>query len=48
MNQCLRFQWNVHPNVVFTPSIGHLNPLTCKEIVATFLSSEPASYVDVI
>ncbi|XP_011690792.1 PREDICTED: hydrocephalus-inducing protein-like [Wasmannia auropunctata] len=46
MNQYLRFQWSAHPNVVFTPSIGHLKPLTCKEIVATFLSSEPAIYVD--
>ncbi|XP_014477569.1 PREDICTED: hydrocephalus-inducing protein homolog [Dinoponera quadriceps] len=42
----LRFQWDEHPNVVFTPSIGHLKGLTCKEIVATFLSSEPANYVD--
>ncbi|EFN85831.1 Hydrocephalus-inducing protein [Harpegnathos saltator] len=44
----LRFQWGAHPNVVFTPSIGHLKSSTCKEIIATFLSSEPASYVDVI
>lgn len=47
MSQCLRFQWSAHPNVVFTPSIGHLKSLTCKEIVATFLSSEPVIYVDV-
>lgn len=44
----LRFQWSAHSNVVFTPSIGHLKSLTCKGIVATFLSSEPASYIDVI
>ncbi|KAG5334606.1 HYDIN protein, partial [Acromyrmex charruanus] len=46
INQYLRFQWSAHPNVVFTPSIGHLKPLTCKEIVATFLSSEPTIYID--
>ncbi|KYQ52600.1 Hydrocephalus-inducing protein [Trachymyrmex zeteki] len=46
VNQYLRFQWSAHPNVVFTPSIGHLRPLTCKEIVATFLSSEPTIYID--
>ncbi|XP_011879966.1 PREDICTED: hydrocephalus-inducing protein-like [Vollenhovia emeryi] len=46
MNQYLRFQWGAHPNVVFTPSIGHLKSLTCKEIVATFLSSGPVTYVD--
>ncbi|KYN44368.1 Hydrocephalus-inducing protein [Trachymyrmex septentrionalis] len=46
INQYLRFQWSTHPNVVFTPSIGHLIPLTCKEIVATFLSSEPTIYMD--
>lgn len=47
-NQHLRFRWSANPNVVFTPSIGHLKPLACKEIVATFLPSEPANYVDVI
>ncbi|XP_036144321.1 LOW QUALITY PROTEIN: hydrocephalus-inducing protein [Monomorium pharaonis] len=48
MNWYLRFQWSSHPNVVFTPSIGHLKPQTYKEIVATFLSSEPTIYIDVI
>ncbi|XP_072764383.1 hydrocephalus-inducing protein homolog [Anoplolepis gracilipes] len=46
VNRYSRFQWNTHPNVVFTPSIGHLQPMTYKEIVATFLSSEPVNYVD--
>lgn len=47
-NRYSRFQWNVHPNIVFTPSIGHLQPMTCKEIIATFFSSEPVHYIDVI
>ncbi|KAM0731376.1 Hydrocephalus-inducing protein [Formica fusca] len=46
VNRYSRFQWNAHPNVVLTPSIGHLQPMTCKEIVATFLSSEPVNYID--
>ncbi|XP_039306783.1 hydrocephalus-inducing protein homolog [Solenopsis invicta] len=46
MNRYLRFQWSAHPNIVFTPSIGHLKPLIHKEIVATFFSSEPVIYVD--
>ncbi|XP_015436069.1 PREDICTED: hydrocephalus-inducing protein-like [Dufourea novaeangliae] len=39
-----RFQWNAHPNIVFVPSIGHIKFQTCKEIVATFLASEPVNY----
>ncbi|CAL7939802.1 unnamed protein product [Xylocopa violacea] len=39
-----RFQWNVHPHVVFVPSIGHIKYLTSKEIVATFLASEPTNH----
>ncbi|KAG7200298.1 hypothetical protein KM043_017763 [Ampulex compressa] len=41
-----RFQWDAHPNVIFIPSVGHLKGMTRKEITATFLSSEPMSYVN--
>ncbi|XP_011501682.1 PREDICTED: hydrocephalus-inducing protein homolog [Ceratosolen solmsi marchali] len=36
-----RFELNSHPNIVFTPSAGHLAPCIFKEITATFLASEP-------
>ncbi|XP_017794375.1 PREDICTED: hydrocephalus-inducing protein homolog [Habropoda laboriosa] len=42
-----RFQWSVHPHVVFVPSIGHIKYLTCKEIVATFLAAEPTNHLNV-
>ncbi|XP_017761798.1 PREDICTED: LOW QUALITY PROTEIN: hydrocephalus-inducing protein-like [Eufriesea mexicana] len=42
-----RFQWSVHPHVVFVPSIGHVKYLTCKEIVATFLASEPTNHENI-
>nr|XP_012152505.1 PREDICTED: hydrocephalus-inducing protein homolog [Megachile rotundata] len=41
-----RFQWSVHPHVVFMPSIGHIKYQTCKEIVATFLAPEPTNHTN--
>ncbi|XP_043251741.1 hydrocephalus-inducing protein-like [Colletes gigas] len=41
-----RFQWSEHPNVVFVPTIGHIKFLTCKEVIATFLASEPTNHVN--
>ncbi|XP_031371258.1 hydrocephalus-inducing protein-like [Apis dorsata] len=36
-----RFQWGLHNHVVFEPSTGHVKYLTFKEIVVTFLATEP-------
>nr|XP_031837905.1 hydrocephalus-inducing protein-like [Nomia melanderi] len=41
-----RFEWNAHPNLVFVPSIGHVKNQTCKEIVATFLGTEPINHAN--
>ncbi|XP_076237948.1 hydrocephalus-inducing protein-like [Calliopsis andreniformis] len=41
-----RFQWSVHPNIVFIPSMGHVKYLTYKEIVATFLAAEPTDHIN--
>ncbi|XP_069696767.1 hydrocephalus-inducing protein-like [Periplaneta americana] len=38
-----RFEWESHPNILFTPTVGHILPSTTKDIVATFLSSEPVN-----
>lgn len=35
-----RFEWTSNPNVVCTPSVGHLAPNNFKELTATFLASE--------
>ncbi|XP_043487241.1 hydrocephalus-inducing protein-like [Polistes fuscatus] len=44
LNRCFRFQWTAHPNVVFVPSIGHLQHSTSKQITATLLESEPKKH----
>lgn len=36
-----KFQFKSISEVTFTPSVGHLRPLTRKEIIATFMSVEP-------
>ncbi|XP_046822171.1 hydrocephalus-inducing protein-like [Vespa crabro] len=41
LDRCFRFQWTAHPNVVFEPSIGHLQHSTSKQVTATLLESEP-------
>ncbi|XP_033221021.1 hydrocephalus-inducing protein homolog [Belonocnema kinseyi] len=42
-DRCFRFEWSQHPNVVLTPTIGHVGPCRSKEIVATFLAVETTS-----
>ncbi|KAI4504415.1 hypothetical protein M0802_000886 [Mischocyttarus mexicanus] len=44
LNRYFRFQWTAHPNVVFVPSIGHLQHSTSKQITATLLESEPKKH----
>lgn len=39
-----KFQFKTIPDISFTPSVGHLKPQSKKEIIATFLSSEPVSF----
>lgn len=46
-DRSFRFQWSVHPYVVFEPSVGHIKYLTSKEIVATFLAPEPTNQENV-
>ncbi|KAK2576816.1 hypothetical protein KPH14_005450 [Odynerus spinipes] len=43
-DRCFRFQWTAHPNVVFVPSIGHLQQSTSKQVTATLLESEPKKH----
>nr|XP_034173204.1 hydrocephalus-inducing protein homolog isoform X3 [Osmia lignaria] len=47
LDRWFRFQWGAHPHVVFMPTIGHLKYQTCKEVVATFLASEPINHSNV-
>lgn len=42
-----RFQWGLHNHVVFEPSTGHVKYLTFKEIVVTFLATEPKIHQNV-
>lgn len=42
-----KFQFLVINEVSFIPTLGHLRPGAKKEVIATFLSSDPVSYVKV-
>ncbi|KAJ9575412.1 hypothetical protein L9F63_025638, partial [Diploptera punctata] len=39
--QAYCFDWDSHPNVLFTPTSGHVASRQSKNITATFLSSTP-------
>lgn len=39
-----KFEFKSVPEVVFTPTVGHLRAGTRKEIIMTFLSADPVSY----
>ena len=38
---CLRFAWPEHPQLKFSPQIGHLHPNTAKDMTVTFKSDQP-------
>ena len=43
----VRFQWGDHPDLVFSPKVGHLRSRKSKSITVTFYREEPCNYRDV-
>lgn len=41
-----RFEWDEHPDLTFTPRIGHLKHGNRKKITVTFQRDEPIQYTD--
>lgn len=42
-----KFEFRAISDVTFIPSIGHLKPAAKKEVIVTFLSSDPVSHIQV-
>lgn len=38
---CLRFAWPDHPQLKFSPQVGHLHPNNAKDMTVTFKSDQP-------
>ncbi|PSN36189.1 hypothetical protein C0J52_12913 [Blattella germanica] len=42
-----RFQWAPHPNILFTPTVGHISPKSSKSIITSFFTSNPLEIKEV-
>jgi hydrocephalus-inducing protein len=43
---CLRFAWPDHPQLKFSPQVGHLHPNTAKDMTVTFKSDQPKALTE--
>ena len=43
---CVRFSWPEHPQLTFSPALGHLHPNRTKDFTITFNSDQPRNFTE--
>lgn len=44
LSETVRFCWEAVPNLIFSPSCGHLQPNCAKDVVVTYHSAKPHKF----